>query len=66
MSLHTGKVTDPRWSSAPYRQHPSRREHIHGRIQPMASPRRVPLWALLLVTFIIAYMGAHFISGAAQ
>lgn len=31
----------PRYESAPYRQSPSRREHIYGRIQPMDDDRSV-------------------------
>jgi hypothetical protein len=30
----------PYYESAPYRQHPTRRQHIHGPLRPMNEPRK--------------------------
>lgn len=30
-----GQHVRPKWSSRPYQQHPSRREHIYGKVKPM-------------------------------
>ncbi len=35
MTLHTGTVSQPRWSSAPHRVSPARRQFIYGKVQPM-------------------------------
>ena len=51
--VHSGKVTRPRYESAPYRVHPGRREFIHGRIQPLDEPAR-PLWHSLLIVGLFA------------
>ncbi len=34
--LFTNHRFQPRWSSAPHRLHPGRREHIYGKVLPMA------------------------------
>ncbi len=74
--------TRPRFQSAPYRQRPTSREHIHGRIQPnpliLRSPKGVskdPLngwrasasrWTLWLAAFALAWFAAHLVAGMAQ
>lgn len=56
----THRAWSPRYQSAPYRQHPGRREHIHGPIQPMDQPSK-GMWfiygavlALVLIAWSVA------------
>lgn len=55
-----GQHVAPMYQSAPYRQHPSTRQHIYGRIQPMDSPSRDWRWlvygsiAALLLMWVAA------------
>ena len=56
-------VYRPRYESRPYRPCPARREHIHGRIQPMNAEPAFPLWAIMLGLAIAAPFVASLIGG---
>lgn len=47
----------PRHQSAPYRMHPSRREHIYGRVQPMGGRPEVSPGALVLLLVVAVFLG---------
>jgi len=56
------QATRPRYESAPYRQAPARRLHIHGAIQPMHAPRKPALSLMLLASFVFGamlYLGGY-------
>lgn len=53
----THRSWSPRYQSAPYRQHPGRREHIHGPVQPMdvqTNESRWLLWGALAALAVLA------------
>lgn len=48
---HMGRIIEhrPRYQSAPYRQHPGRRQHIYGELQPMETETEFPTWLKVMV-----------------
>lgn len=55
-------VTKPRWSSAPYKPSPARREFIHGPIRPMDEPskseaRFITYGLITAIIFVFAWSG---------
>jgi len=50
----------PKYQSQPYRQHPGRREHIYGKIQPANdNGGRVTAWLIIGALIIAAFFGCQ-------
>lgn len=63
--LHiTHRQWRPRYESRPYRQHPGRRHHVHGPIQPMTTEPLLPAWAPWLALAVVAPFLASMIGGS--
>lgn len=55
-TIRTSHPRRPHYESRPYRQHPGRREHIHGRVLPMDNPfpRQTLPWSVKALGWITA------------